>query len=493
MLSNEAVALKFLVASLWLICFLEAQPEGKDLLAFRVLLNQPQWSDQISVQAQQLGKPAQLALREHALKNSGVIRSRCLKILVQSFPLEIESEQFQFFLKLDEDAQVFYLEQLTKKPEFERFQWELLEQYTLLPKPFLFLLSQMAFTENATEASRYLFRFQRIFQESQNPVTRLESSLFLTLQASPYGLDYLISVVGCRCHQFHFKLRPFLLQALDGYYLENPFSSISWEQQLQTWWETAKHSFPITRQKKIIQTAFQSIFFQGQQWIEVPMVPFCECAECVQHAPFFPTEEVQSSFEVKNFKGLTAFDIGVEKRTLSVDIRIAVETYFSLPEEILEHWKSLIEQIWTDRYYLQGVDHLWSAYCLNERYDTYQLRFHVHFNALNPHHRIQVGEYQTLSGHQGLWNLKWATGSDARFRNAPAHEVGHMLGNYDEYPGGAIHPKGDFSDVPDSIMGSKMSKVYPRHYHAIQTWLSNKLHKPFKVVLKIQKRQSPKK
>ena len=219
MLSNEAVALKFLVASLWLICFLEAQPEGKDLLAFRVLLNQPQWSDQISVQAQQLGKPAQLALREHALKNSGVIRSRCLKILVQSFPLEIESEQFQFFLKLDEDAQVFYLEQLTKKPEFERFQWELLEQYTLLPKPFLFLLSQMAFTENATEASRYLFRFQRIFQESQNPVTRLESSLFLTLQASPYGLDYLISVVGCRCHQFHFKLRPFLLQLLASPFL----------------------------------------------------------------------------------------------------------------------------------------------------------------------------------------------------------------------------------------------------------------------------------
>lgn len=481
--------MKVVLIFLAVFSILYAQNGRSELTHLLKAIEQPSFektSDFIE-QLKPWGKSAQEALQHYAITKKGIIRSRCIKILVELFPLENTLEEIQFFFQLEETAQVFYLEQQSQSPSFEAFQWALIEQHELLPKPFLFLIYRISLNSNATENSRNLFRFQRIFKENQHPIHRIGSALFLTLQGSSYGLDFLISATHCACHQFHFQLRPFLLEALEGYYIEDPFSTLSWDQQMQQWWESAKLTFPISRQKNKFLEAFQKIFLGQEHFIEVPLVPFCECEECTANSATIPFEDVHSVFESQHYKGLVAFAIGVYKRTLSVKIRIQPLSPSPIPEDILQEWKKLIEQMWSDRYYLQGTQHHWQAYCLNERYGTYQVRIEVEFTDKSPHHRIQIGYYPSLSGHQGLWNLKWATGTDGRFRNAPAHEVGHMLGNYDEYAGGATRPDGKYAEVPESIMGTRMSKVYPRHYHIFQEWLSKKLQKPFKVIQKIKK------
>jgi hypothetical protein len=58
-------------------------------------------------------------------------------------------------------------------------------------------------------------------------------------------------------------------------------------------------------------------------------------------------------------------------------------------------------------------------------------------------------------------------------RNVPgtvrAHEFGHLIGMYDEYPEGAAEASRRYADVPKSIMNAGR-KVYPRHFEEFAKW-----------------------
>jgi hypothetical protein len=54
-----------------------------------------------------------------------------------------------------------------------------------------------------------------------------------------------------------------------------------------------------------------------------------------------------------------------------------------------------------------------------------------------------------------------------------AHEFGHIIGMYDEYEAGAVHPTGLYSNEPDSIMNAK-SKVYDRHLKEFHAWFDQR-------------------
>ena len=54
-----------------------------------------------------------------------------------------------------------------------------------------------------------------------------------------------------------------------------------------------------------------------------------------------------------------------------------------------------------------------------------------------------------------------------------AHEFGHLIGMYDEYPEGAVHPLRKSEDVPDSIM-NRGARIYERHVAAFFEWLNQK-------------------
>ncbi len=58
-------------------------------------------------------------------------------------------------------------------------------------------------------------------------------------------------------------------------------------------------------------------------------------------------------------------------------------------------------------------------------------------------------------------------------RNVPvtvrAHEFGHLIGMYDEYPEGAAEASRRYANVPKSIMNAGR-KVYPRHFEEFANW-----------------------
>jgi len=54
-----------------------------------------------------------------------------------------------------------------------------------------------------------------------------------------------------------------------------------------------------------------------------------------------------------------------------------------------------------------------------------------------------------------------------------AHEFGHQIGMYDEYPAGACDPLRLFPDVPDSIM-SAGRQVFERHFKEFHDWFHGK-------------------
>jgi hypothetical protein len=53
-----------------------------------------------------------------------------------------------------------------------------------------------------------------------------------------------------------------------------------------------------------------------------------------------------------------------------------------------------------------------------------------------------------------------------------AHEFGHLIGMYDEYPSGAVELSRVFASVPDSIMNAG-TKVYPRHVEEFKKWFED--------------------
>jgi len=53
-----------------------------------------------------------------------------------------------------------------------------------------------------------------------------------------------------------------------------------------------------------------------------------------------------------------------------------------------------------------------------------------------------------------------------------AHEFGHLIGMYDEYPAGAVELSRIYADVPDSIMNAG-AKIYPRHMEEFKKWFED--------------------
>lgn len=68
---------------------------------------------------------------------------------------------------------------------------------------------------------------------------------------------------------------------------------------------------------------------------------------------------------------------------------------------------------------------------------------------------------------------KWWEGLVGVSATVRAHEFGHQIGLFDEYPGGACHPSRTHADVPASIMSSG-SRVYPRHVQEFHEWFDRK-------------------
>ncbi len=120
-------------------------------------------------------------------------------------------------------------------------------------------------------------------------------------------------------------------------------------------------------------------------------------------------------------------------------------------------WQQSIDNIWNNRFYIQNKN------------ITLPIKINVKFTHFKPHHKVII--------HTG----NWIPNQHNWYMNIPpnlvAHEVGHMLGAFDEYRGGTLAPSNPIIDTT-SIMGSKAQQgvAYPRHLKLLETYLSKQLN-----------------
>jgi hypothetical protein len=168
-----------------------------------------------------------------------------------------------------------------------------------------------------------------------------------------------------------------------------------------------------------------------------------------------PVERIQGILSAglnHEFGNIISYDIGFTKAAgYSVSMNLQL-TGFDPGPSVRQLWETDTERIWTtsDRFAKPIV-------------------FDLRFSNQNPNHIVTVSP-GAGRGDVNNWFAGWpaGTGSPAPW----AHEVGHFLGNYDEYPGGGVNPNGSFMNVPDSIMGTGTT-VYDRHYSFVADWAAS--------------------
>ncbi|MBT7436552.1 MAG: hypothetical protein HN791_10890 [Gammaproteobacteria bacterium] len=170
------------------------------------------------------------------------------------------------------------------------------------------------------------------------------------------------------------------------------------------------------------------------------------------------------SFQVKremksgNTKWTSMFDIDISKREILIHMKISLLPTPTVNRVLLEKnilsWGDAIDSVW-NKYFFVIIEG-----------EKIPIIFKIKFTHFKPHHRVVIH------------SAGWAPNQHNWYINMPpkvvAHEIGHMLGAYDEYRGGALSYKKPVIDT-SSIMGSKLSasQAYPRHLALLEHELVN--------------------
>jgi len=121
----------------------------------------------------------------------------------------------------------------------------------------------------------------------------------------------------------------------------------------------------------------------------------------------------------------------------------------------------------------QGIEDIWSnAHDIVDGPYTYPIEVEVNWVSTNPHHVVTVH-----SGTGRSTMTHWYTDRPGGWGNEyqdeiAAHEAGHMLGLYDEYPDGALDPDTQFTTT-NSLMAD-LGPTRDWHYEHIVEWLETR-------------------
>jgi hypothetical protein len=156
-----------------------------------------------------------------------------------------------------------------------------------------------------------------------------------------------------------------------------------------------------------------------------------------------------------------AFDLEATSNSVNVQVRISlIPSRNVTSREILPRlpaWRAAIESAWSDQFALRvGHD------CL------LPIRFSVSFAGDDPHYRVIVRDFAPAHDQ-----LHWSLGASPQ---TIAHEFGHMIGAFDEYPGGGTSLDTRTVD-PISIMAGKPTSMTtsPRQLWLIHETLARAL------------------
>ncbi len=148
-----------------------------------------------------------------------------------------------------------------------------------------------------------------------------------------------------------------------------------------------------------------------------------------------------------------AFDVQANHEQVLVDLKIKLIAASGVESVSLnaqkQHWLKGIEQKWNNRFALQVSENL-----------ILPIQFNTRFTPVQPHHEVLV-RAGVANPDQHNWYIDTPP-------EVIAHEIGHMLGAYDEYPKGALSPVSRLIDN-NSLMGTNMQYglASARHLHLL--------------------------
>ncbi len=143
------------------------------------------------------------------------------------------------------------------------------------------------------------------------------------------------------------------------------------------------------------------------------------------------------------------FSLGATQDAVNVSLRIKIIPAQGVRRVKLQQqkilWLKSIHDAWNNHHFIKVGKKL-----------TLPIRVSVKFTPIDPDHEVLV-----RSGVGGADQHNWTVDMNPRIA---AHEVGHMLGAYDEYRGGALSPNAAYVN-DESLMGSNTVSgiTQPRH------------------------------
>jgi hypothetical protein len=161
-----------------------------------------------------------------------------------------------------------------------------------------------------------------------------------------------------------------------------------------------------------------------------------------------------------------SYQLGVDALTIS--LRVATSTIEQVRplriKEAKKRWLHKIDEKWNNRFGLV---------LSNET--IYPIRFEVKFSPIKSDHHVVI--HQGKSANQHNWSIDMPS-------EAAAHEIGHMLGAFDEYKKGALSLQKPLVDG-NSIMGRHIDSgyPYPRHLALVLQNIRNELNDDARIVL----------
>jgi hypothetical protein len=145
---------------------------------------------------------------------------------------------------------------------------------------------------------------------------------------------------------------------------------------------------------------------------------------------------------------------------------------------VLSQWKSEIQRVWNGKFKAHRKDCKRGDDC-NCSFEDGCCVFPIHIRCeFGPGHgkkvKLYKGANERVRSSPRWWKSHtWWEECVNVPRTVRAHEFGHLIGMYDEYPAGAVHPARAFAEVPDSVM-NKGGRIHERHVQDFFDWFKGK-------------------
>jgi hypothetical protein len=182
-----------------------------------------------------------------------------------------------------------------------------------------------------------------------------------------------------------------------------------------------------------------------------------------------------------NYGWSVAFDIEIKSGHFSVTRKIDFNLLggASASGKKKKRWKQQIEGVWDRQFKVHRKDCHRGATCdcyAEQGCCAYAIRILCEWaGGQGKQVDLHAGANQASGWGTPLWwySHTWWEEASGVPSTVRAHEFGHQIGMYDEYPAGACDPARLFTNVTSSVMSSG-SFVYERHFTEFHDWFKSK-------------------